>query len=52
MTGKGKFIEVQGTAEGKPFTATQLEAMTALATEGIATLVGLQKKVLAESTGG
>ncbi len=49
MTGKGKFIEVQGTAEGKPFTATQLEAMTALATEGIATLVGLQKKVLAES---
>ena len=48
MTGKGKFIEVQGTAEGKPFTATQLEAMTALATEGIGTLVALQKKVLAE----
>ncbi len=48
MTGKGKFIEVQGTAEGKPFTATQLESMTALATEGIATLVALQKKVLAE----
>jgi len=47
MTGKGKFIEVQGTAEGKPFTATQLEAMTALATEGIATLVAIQKKVLA-----
>jgi ribonuclease PH len=51
MTGKGKFIEVQGTAEGKPFTATQLEAMTALATEGIGTLVGLQKQVLAESAG-
>jgi ribonuclease PH len=51
MTGKGKFIEVQGTAEGKPFTATQLEAMTALATEGIATLVALQKKVLAETAG-
>ena len=47
MTGKGKFIEVQGTAEGKPFTATQLEAMTALATEGIGTLVTLQKRVLA-----
>ena len=47
MTGKGKFIEVQGTAEGKPFTATQLGAMTALATEGIATLVAMQKKVLA-----
>ncbi|MCC6850175.1 MAG: ribonuclease PH [Deltaproteobacteria bacterium] len=51
MTGKGKFIEVQGTAEGKPFTATQLEAMTALATEGIGTLVALQKKVLAEGAG-
>ena len=47
MTGKGKFIEVQGTAEGKPFTATQLATMTALATEGIATLVAMQKKVLA-----
>jgi ribonuclease PH len=47
MTGKGKFNEVQGTAEGKPFTATQLEAMTALATDGIATLVALQKRVLA-----
>jgi ribonuclease PH len=52
MTGKGKFIEVQGTAEGKPFTATQLEAMTALATEGIATLVTLQKKVLAGTASG
>ncbi|MCC6765185.1 MAG: ribonuclease PH [Deltaproteobacteria bacterium] len=51
MTGKGRFIEVQGTAEGKPFTATQLEAMTALATEGVGTLVALQKKVLAESAG-
>ena len=51
MTGKGKFIEVQGTAEGKPFTATQLEAMTALATEGIATLVTMQKQVLAEVGG-
>jgi ribonuclease PH len=51
MTGKGKFIEVQGTAEGKPFTATQLEAMTALATEGIGTLVALQKKVLAATRG-
>lgn len=52
MTGKGKFVEVQGTAEGKPFTATQLEAMTALATEGIATLVALQKRVLAEAGNG
>ena len=52
MTGKGKFIEVQGTAEGKPFTAAQLSAMTALATDGIAQLVGLQRKVLAGADGG
>jgi ribonuclease PH len=52
MTGKGKFIEVQGTAEGKPFTAAQLGAMTELATEGIVQLVALQKQVIAESGGG
>jgi ribonuclease PH len=48
MTGKGKFIEVQGTAEGKPFTAAQLASMTELASAGIAQLVALQKKILAE----
>ncbi len=52
MTGKGKFIEVQGTAEGKPFTAAQLAAMTALASEGIAQLIAVQKKVLAGDAGG
>jgi ribonuclease PH len=52
MTGKGKFIEVQGTAEGKPFTAGQLAAMTELATEGITQLVALQKNVIAESSSG
>jgi ribonuclease PH len=48
MTGKGKFIEVQGTAEGKPFTAAQLGSMTELATAGIAQLVAMQKQALAE----
>jgi ribonuclease PH len=48
MTGKGKFIEVQGTAEGKPFTAAQLGGMTELASEGIAQLVAIQKHVLGQ----
>ncbi len=50
MTGKGKFIEVQGTAEGKPFTAAQLAGMTELASEGIAQLIAVQKRALAEPT--
>ena len=47
MTGRGRFIEVQGTAEGKPFTAAQLAALTTLASEGIAELVQRQREVLA-----
>ncbi len=47
MTGRGRFVEVQGTAEGKPFTATQLASLTALAAEGIAQLVKVQREVLA-----
>ena len=50
MTGRGRFVEVQGTAEGKPFTAAQLASMTALATEGIARLVALQRDALARAT--
>jgi ribonuclease PH len=46
MTGKGRFVEVQGTAEGHPFTAAQLNGMTALAAEGIATLRQMQRAVL------
>jgi len=47
MTGRGRFIEVQGTAEGKPFTAAQLAALTQLAADGIAQLVQIQREVLA-----
>jgi ribonuclease PH len=50
MTGKGRFVEVQGTAEGKPFTAAQLAGMTELASEGIARLTALQREALAESS--
>jgi ribonuclease PH len=50
MTGSGKFVEVQGTAESAPFTRKQLERMTEMAQEGIRELIKAQKTVLA-STG-
>jgi ribonuclease PH len=43
----GGFIEVQGTAEGQPFSAEQFDAMLALAKKGIADLVQAQKTALA-----
>ncbi|MBY4895680.1 ribonuclease PH [Cupriavidus sp. AU9028] len=46
MTGSGGFVEVQGTAEGTPFSRAQLDAMTALAEQGIARLVQLQRQAL------
>ena len=42
----GGFIEIQGTAEGEPFTGDQFDAMLALAKAGITELVGLQKAAL------
>jgi ribonuclease PH len=46
MTGAGKFVELQGTAEGAPFEAAQLGAMLDLAARGIAQLVAAQKAAL------
>ena len=46
MTGSGGFVEVQGTAEGAPFSRAELDALLALASEGIATLVQAQKQAL------
>jgi ribonuclease PH len=51
MTGSGKFVEVQGTAESVPFTRKQMERMTELAQEGIRELIKTQKRVLAASLG-
>ena len=48
MTGAGKFIEVQGTAEGEPFDYDTLQAQLALATDGIQQLKQLQKDCLGE----
>lgn len=47
MDDKGAFIEIQGTAEGKPFTLEQMLAMTRLAQSGIAQLVEHQRRALA-----
>ena len=49
MTGSGKFVEVQGTAEGDPFDNDQLQGLLELATNGISQIVDLQRTVLAEN---
>jgi ribonuclease PH len=46
MTGGGKIVEIQGTAEKEPFSWNRLETMTGLAKKGISDLVAVQKKVL------
>ena len=46
MTQKGEFIEMQGTAEHKPFTRNQADQMLQLAENGIAQLVTAQKQAL------
>jgi ribonuclease PH len=48
MTEKGGFIEVQGTAEGEPYSRQELDAMLALAESGIQSLIEKQKQALAE----
>ena len=47
MTGGGGFVEVQGTAEGTPFTRAEMEQLLGLATKGIAEIVAMQKEALA-----
>ncbi len=46
MTGNGRVVEVQGTAEGHPFTTAQLERMLALGAQGVAQLTALQRDTL------
>ena len=46
MTGKGKFVEVQGTAEGAPFSKKQMDKLLELAKKGIKELTALQAKYL------
>jgi ribonuclease PH len=46
MTGGGAFVEVQGTAEGAPFTKAELDALLALAADGCTELALLQQEAL------
>ena len=46
MTGAGRFVEVQGTAEGEPFARGELEQLLGLAARGIAELVAHQRRAL------
>jgi ribonuclease PH len=46
MTGDGRFIEVQGTAEAAPFDRAELDALLGLAEKGCADLTRLQSEAL------
>jgi ribonuclease PH len=48
MTGAGRFVEVQGTAEGLPFSRGELEQLLELAECGIRDIFALQREVLAD----
>ena len=47
-TGDGRFIEVQGTAEGPPFERRALDALLELADHGIRELVELQRSIVGD----
>jgi ribonuclease PH len=47
MTGSGRLVEVQGTAEGEPFSRGELDRLLDLAEAGIAELTKLQRDILA-----
>jgi len=46
MTGAGGFVELQGTAEGAPFSRDQMDALVALGERGIRKLIAAQKAAL------
>ncbi|NBU15219.1 MAG: ribonuclease PH, partial [Alphaproteobacteria bacterium] len=46
MTGSGGLVEIQGTAEGKPFSEEELLALLKLAKNGISNLVTMQKAII------
>ena len=47
MTGSGSFIEVQGTAEGAPFSRSELDSLLQLASDGITSILAMQAEVVA-----
>jgi ribonuclease PH len=48
MTGEGRFVEVQGTAEGVAFSRSELDQLLGLAESGISEIFALQRELLAE----
>ena len=50
MTGRGGFVEIQGTAEQKPFSFVQMTAMTESATKAIEAIAAKQRQVLRENS--
>jgi ribonuclease PH len=48
MTSEGRYVEVQGTAEGQPFSRGELDSMLGLAEKGIRELIELQREMVAE----
>jgi ribonuclease PH len=46
MTSRGEFVEIQGTAEGKPFTKETIDSLLALAQKGIEQLFQIQQETL------
>jgi ribonuclease PH len=51
MTGKGEFVEIQGTAEAKPFTKQTVDSLIALAEKGIKELFQVQQTALNDIKG-
>jgi ribonuclease PH len=51
MTGDGRFVEVQGTAEGQTFTRQEMDALLDLAYQGIGRLLDLQRQVIEGAAG-
>ena len=51
MTGKGRFVEIQGTAEGEPFSREDMNALLDLAQSGIAQLIAAQHAALERKRG-
>lgn len=50
MTGAGGFVEVQGTAEGAPFSRNEMSTLLDLASDGISTLIAKQKAALEQKS--
>lgn len=52
MTGSGKFVEIQGTAEETPFTLEQMNDMIALGAQGVKELIQIQRNLVGQSLTG